>query len=119
MLLARNNTTLGFVELRRAQASQESAVRKGGAENAIAAFHRALEQQPADEFALYGLGFAYAILNDYRNAESNLAKAVAVNGIVATNARNLLEEIYRSQHNQSLAGLDLVIAKAKAELGLS
>lgn len=119
MLLAGNNTTLGFVELRRAQASEEAAVRKGGAENAIAAFHRALEHQPNDDFALYGLGFAYAILNDYQHAESNLAKAVAVNGIVVTNARNLLEEIYRSQHNQSLAGLELVIARAKAELGFS
>lgn len=72
MLLAGNHTTLGFVQLRHAQASQEAAVRKGGAENAIASFHRALEHQPADDFTLYGLGFGYAILNDYRNAESNL-----------------------------------------------
>ena len=117
MLIASNYTTLGFVHLRRAQASQDDAVRRSEAENAIAPFDHALESNPTDDFSLYGLGFAYAILNDYPNAESNLAKAVAVNGIVMASARSLLEEIYKSQHHQSLVGLEQVIAKAKAEIG--
>jgi tetratricopeptide (TPR) repeat protein len=119
MLMASNHTTLGYVNLRRAQAGQEGTARRSDAEDAISAFQHALEYEPTNDFALYGLGFAYAILNDYPDAESNLAKAVAVNGIIVASARNLLEEIYKSQHNQSLNGLEQVIAKAKAELGLS
>ena len=82
-------------------------------------FDRALEYHPTDDFPLYGIGFTHAILNDYPKAEAYLAKAVAVNGIVMASARSLLEQIYKSQHNQSLNGLEQVIAKAKAELGLS
>lgn len=119
MLMSSNLTTLGFVHLRRAQASLEPHFRKSEAENALPWFVRALEYHPTDDFALYGFGFACVILNDYPNAESNLAKAVAVNGIVMASARSLLEDIYKSQHNQSLEGLDQVIAKAKAALGLS
>jgi tetratricopeptide (TPR) repeat protein len=119
MLLASNHSTLGFVHLRRAQASQDSEERKEVAEQALVSFKRAQEFHPIDEFTFYGLGFAFAILDDYPNAESNLAKAVAINGIVMASARSLLEEIYRSRHNQSLIGLEQVIAKAKAEIGLS
>lgn len=119
MLMSSNCTTLGFVHLRRAQASLEAAFRKSESAEAIPWFDRALGYHPADDFAFYGLGFTYAILNDYPNAESNLARAVAVNGIVMASARSLLEGIYKSQHNQSLIGLEQVIAKAKAELGIS
>jgi tetratricopeptide (TPR) repeat protein len=118
MLLASNYSTLGFVHLRRAQAAPEVELKTGETENAIVSFRKALENHPIDDFAFYGLGFAFAIQNDYPNAESNLAKAVAVNGIVMASARSFLEEIYKSQHRQSLNGLDQVIAKAKAELGL-
>ncbi len=85
---------------------------------ALAPFRRALEYNPTDDFALYGLGFSYAILDDYPHTESNLAKAVAVNGIVMASARSLLEQVYRSQHNQSLDGLEQVIARARIALGL-
>ncbi len=119
MLLASNYATLGYVHLRRAQASQDPVLRRHEADAAISPFTSALEYHPIDDFSFYGLGFAYAILNDYPNAESNLAKAVAVNAIVVASARSLLEEIYKSQHMQSLNGLDQVIARAKAELGIS
>ncbi len=119
MLLASNYTTLGYVHLRRAQASQDPLVRRNEADSAISPFTTALEYHPIDDFSFYGIGFAYAILNDYPNAESNLAKAVAVNAIVVASARTLLEDIYRSQHMQSLDGIDQVIARARAELGIS
>ena len=118
MLQASNYTTLGFVHLRRAQSGTEPVLRKKEAESAIAPFRRALESNPTDDFALYGIGFSYAILDDYPHTESNLAKAVAVNGIVMASARSLLEQVYRSQHNQSLDGLEQVIARARIELGL-
>ena len=119
LLLASNYTTLGFMHLRRAQASSDPAVRTNEAEYSVNPFERALEYVPVDDYALYGLGYAWVILNEYRAAESNLAKAVAVGGIIMASARRLLEEIYRSRHDQTLDGLDQVIAKAKADLGIS
>jgi tetratricopeptide (TPR) repeat protein len=119
MLLARNYTTLGFVHLRRALATSGAEAGTSEAENAITSFKKALEYRPVDDFTFYGLGFAYAIQNDYANAESNLAKAVAIKGVVIASARTYLEEIYRSRHNKSLNGLDQVVAKARAELGIA
>jgi tetratricopeptide (TPR) repeat protein len=116
VLISSNCSTLGFVHLRRAQASKDAPYRKIEAQSALSWFLRSLPMQPNDDFTLYGLGFAYLVLNDYRNAESNLAKAVAVNGIVMAGARTLLEEIYKSQHNQSLDGLEQIIAQAKADI---
>ena len=51
--------------------------------------------------------------------KSNLAKAVAVDGILMPNARLLLENLYKSQHKQSLAGLEEIIAKARKEIGFN
>jgi tetratricopeptide (TPR) repeat protein len=116
ILISSNCSTLGFVHLRRALASKEAGYRKSEAEGALSWFVRAQQMQPLDDFTLYGFGFAYVMLNDYPNAESNLAKAVAVNGIVMASARTLLEEIYKSQHNQSLNGLEQIITRAKADL---
>jgi hypothetical protein len=118
VLLSRNNVTLGFSHLRRAHLIQDTEMRRIEAEDAIAKFRRALEQRPIDDFAFYGLGFVGMLLNDYVVAESNLAKAVAVDGILMPNARLLLEDLYKSQHKQSLAGLEEVIAKARKEIGL-
>jgi len=117
VLLSRNHVTQGFAHLRRAHLIQDAEVRRIEADDAIARFRQALELRPVDDFALYGLGFAGMLLNDYTMAESNLAKAVAVDGILMPNARHLLEELYKSQHRQSLAGLEEVIAKARKEIG--
>ncbi len=118
VFLASNYTTQGFVHLRRAQAAAATEGRTSEAENAITFFNKSLEYRPVDDFTFYGLGYAYAIQNDYPNAESNLAKAVAINGTVMASARAYLEDIYRARHNKSLSGLEVVIAKARADLGL-
>lgn len=117
MLLAINHQTLGFVHLRRAMAGQSVEAKKDEAAAAIRSFKRALENVPIDDFTYYGLGFANGLLNDYAEAEWNLAKSVAIDGAVMVSARSLLEQIYKSRHNQSLNGIDLVLAKAKADLG--
>ena len=117
VLLSRNNVTLGFSHLRRAHLIQDAEMRRIEAEDAMTKFRRALEQRPIDDFAFYGLGFAGMLLNDYAMAESNLAKAVAVDGILMPNARLFLEDLYKSQHKQSLAGLEDVIAKARKAIG--
>jgi tetratricopeptide (TPR) repeat protein len=119
VLVANNETTLGFVHLRRANDSLTPGIRTSEAETAIQSLRRSLENRPIDDFTFYGLGFAYAVRDDYGNAESYLARAVAVNGIVAASARSLLEEIYRSRHDQTLLGLEQVIGRARVDLGLA
>jgi len=116
--LSRNNVTRGVAHVRRAHLIQDAEMRRIEAEDAMTKFRRALEQRPIDDFAFYGLGFLGMLLNDYAMAESNLAKAVAVDGILMPNARLLLEDLYKSQHKQSLAGLEEIIAKARKEIGL-
>jgi tetratricopeptide (TPR) repeat protein len=115
-LMAGNFSTLGMIHLRRAQAAQNPAEKKSSAEKAVAPLKKALENQPKDDYSYYYLGFAHVLLNDYSNAESSLAKAVALNGVASPNARKLLEDLYKAQHKNSLEGLDKVIAKAKSEL---
>jgi tetratricopeptide (TPR) repeat protein len=115
-LMSGNLSTLGVIHLRRAQAAQNPDEKKSGAEKSVAPLKKALEYQPKDDYSHYYLGFAYVMLNDYSNAESSLARAVALNGVASPNARKLLEDLYKTQHKNSLEGLDKVIAKAKSEL---
>jgi len=118
-VLTTNFSTLGFVHTYRAELNKDLAAKKAEAEKAVAPFKRALELTATDDFSLYGLGAAYGILNDYPNAESNLAKCAVLNGAVSSVAKSLLEEFYKARHNGSLEGLDQVLAKARSELGIS
>jgi len=118
-LMATNFSTLGFVHLHRAQNLQALPERSSEARQAVLPFKKALEYNSRDDFSYYGLGVASVILNDYPVAESNLAKAVALNGAMAGNARSVLEQIYKATHKNSLEGLEEVIAKARSELGIS
>jgi tetratricopeptide (TPR) repeat protein len=115
---ATNFSTIGYVHLYRSMADAAQEAKRREAQQALAPFKKALDFNPSDDFSFYGLGLSYATLNDYTNAESCLAKAVALNGPVMNNATATLQEIYKRRHNNSLEGLDKVIAKAKAELGI-
>ena len=50
-------------------------------------------------------------------AIDELAKAVALGGVVAQPAREQLEKLYKVKNNDSLTGLDQLIAQKKTELG--
>lgn len=50
-------------------------------------------------------------------AIDGLAKAVAVGGPLSSVARDALERLYKNKNNDSLEGLDALIAQKKAELG--
>jgi tetratricopeptide (TPR) repeat protein len=118
VLTATNQCTLGFVHLNRAQGTTDAAKKKVEAEAALAPFRKALELGPKDDYSLYGIGITYAILNDYANSESNLARASVVNGTISGIAKSTLETLYKSQHQDSIEGLDKVLAKAKTDLGI-
>jgi tetratricopeptide (TPR) repeat protein len=118
VLSATNQCTLGFVHLNRAQGTTDATQKKVEAEAALGPFRKSLEVIPKDDYSLYGIGITYAILNDYANSESNLARASVVNGTISAIAKSTLETIYKSQHKNSTEGLDKVLAKAKADLGI-
>jgi tetratricopeptide (TPR) repeat protein len=117
-LLITNFGTLGFVHLNRAQSTKDMPQRKAECEKALAPFKLALDLMPSDDYSLYGMGVVYALMDDYPNAEPNLAKAIVISGQVSAISRALLEELYKGQHNGNLNGLDQVLAKAKTELGI-
>ncbi len=117
-VLTTNFSTLGFVHLIRAQSNKDQAAMRAECEKAITPFKQALDLMPADDYSLYGLGVVYALLEDYSNAESNLAKATVIAGQISSLSRPMLEQIYKSHHNGSLDGLDQVLANAKKQLGL-
>lgn len=50
-------------------------------------------------------------------AIDSLAKAVAIGGVVAQPAREQLERLYKLKNNDSLEGLDQLIAEKKSQLG--
>ncbi len=118
MLTATNLATLGFVHLRRAQKLTDTEQRRAEAAKSVTPFRKALDIQSADDYALYGLGLTYGLLNQYADAESTLARAVASGGPFSVSARPILEDVYRSKHS-SLDGLDRIIARARTELGAS
>jgi regulator of sirC expression with transglutaminase-like and TPR domain len=117
-LLTTNFSTLGFVHSRRAQAGKDDAAKKSECEKALTWFKKALDLTPVDDYSLYGSGVIYSFLEDYSNAESNLAGAVVVPGQVSKIARSVLEQLYKSRHNGTLDGLDEVLANARKKLGI-
>jgi tetratricopeptide (TPR) repeat protein len=118
LMMATNQCTLGFVHLNRAQVTTDAAIKKNEAEAALAPFQKSLEISPKDDYSLYGIGVSYGLLNNYPNAETNLARASVVNGVVSPMAKSTLETIYKNEHKNSLDGLDKVLAKAKSDLGI-
>lgn len=118
MLTATNYSTLGYAHARRSQTIKEPEKRRSEALKAVAPFKKAIELNPVDDVSYWRLGLSYILLNDYENAESALARASVLNGISSGYSRRDLEDIYKGRHNNSLEGLEKVIARAKQELGL-
>ena len=55
---------------------------------------------------------------DPEGAIEAFAKCVTLNGQLAKRAQQYLEDLYKARHNNTLDGLDQVLAKAKSELGI-
>lgn len=75
-----------------------------------------LQYYPRNQMAFYYLGQSYWQTQRLDLAMINFAKAYLMGGTAAQSAKQNLDNLYRSTHQQSLVGLDRVIAKAKAEL---
>ncbi len=85
---------------------------------AIQAYTESLKLYPQNDTAYLFLGMCYWNQQKLDEATNAFAKAVVLNKGTAAKARELLEKIYKPRHDDSLKGLDDVLAKAKADLGI-
>ncbi len=85
---------------------------------AVSNLENSLKFNPRNDMAYYFLGQAYWQSRNQTLALKNFAKASLLGGNAATPAKQQLENMWKASHRGSLAGLDMVIAAAKAELGI-
>jgi tetratricopeptide (TPR) repeat protein len=69
--------------------------------------------------AYYYLGMSKWQNKDPEGAIDAFAKCVALNKATAKKAQQYMEDLYKARHNNTLDGLDQVLAKAKSELGIN
>ena len=82
----------------------------------VANLENSLKYYFRNEFAYYKLAQAYWQQNRIDLAMKNFAKAYLLNGQTSRPARQYLDQLYKSTHQQSLVGVERVIDKAKEEL---
>jgi tetratricopeptide (TPR) repeat protein len=86
--------------------------------NALAAFDKVVALDPSNGDAWYYIGFCKWQMKDPDGAIEPFAKSTVLGKATAERAKGYLEQIYKTRHNDTLDGLDEVLAKAKADLGL-
>ncbi len=87
---------------------------------AIELFEKVISFSPkGDDTPYYYIGMSKWNNKDPEGAIPYFAKAMLLGKANAPKAKQYLEELYKARHNDSLDGLDQVIAKAKADLGVS
>ena len=82
-------------------------------------FEKVVQFDPKNDDAYYYIGMCKWRNNDAEGAIEPFAKCVVLNKARAKTAQQYLEQIYKARHSDSLDGLDKVLAKAKADLGIS
>jgi tetratricopeptide (TPR) repeat protein len=70
------------------------------------------------EDAYYYIGMSKWQSKDPEGAIDAFAKCAALGKTLAKKAQGYLEDLYKARHNNTLDGLDQVLAKAKTELGI-
>jgi tetratricopeptide (TPR) repeat protein len=82
-------------------------------------YEKVIKFDPKRDDAYYYVGMCKWRNNDSEGAIEPFAKCIALNKATAKKAQEYLEQIYKARHNNSLDGLDKILAKAKADLGIS
>jgi tetratricopeptide (TPR) repeat protein len=86
---------------------------------ALELFERVLQIDPRNGDAYYFIGMCKWNIEGQDSAIEPFARSVVLNGAAtAANARQRLEQIHKANNEDSLDGLDEVLAKAKADLGI-
>ena len=83
---------------------------------AVTNLENSLRYNSRNDRAYYFLAQSYWQMRNTNQALKNFAKAYLLDGAVAAPAKQYLENLYKQTHNNSLVGLDKVIAVAKAEM---
>ncbi len=87
---------------------------------AVELFEKVISFSPkGDDAPYYYIGMSKWNSKDPEGAIPYFAKAMVLGRANAAKAKNYLEELYKARHNDSLDGLDQVVAKAKSDLGIS
>ena len=94
----------------------DAASRKKDYAGAIQAYTEALKHDPKNDYAYFRIGYNQWQLQELDKAMEAFAKAVVLNKQNTAKAREYLEQIYKPRHNNTLDGLDQLLAKAKAEV---
>jgi tetratricopeptide (TPR) repeat protein len=81
-------------------------------------YEKVAKFDPKREDAYYYIGMCKWQSKDPEGAIDAFAKCVTLNGQLAKRAQQYLEDLYKARHNNTLDGLDQVLAKAKSELGM-
>jgi len=86
---------------------------------AIELYEKVTKFAPKSEDAWYFIGMAKWQGKDQKGAIEPFAKAYVIGGkLYSQKARDNLDQLWKAEHNGSMDGLDAVIAKAKADLGI-
>jgi tetratricopeptide (TPR) repeat protein len=83
---------------------------------AVPLYEKVGQYAPKSDTPYYYLGMCKWQTQDQEGAIPFFAKAVVLGN---KKAQNYLEQLYKARHNDSLDGLDQVMAKAKADLGVN
>jgi tetratricopeptide (TPR) repeat protein len=86
---------------------------------AIEYYEKAAKASPQADEPYYYIGLSKWQNKDTEGAIAAFAKAVVLKKTLAPKAQEYLEQLYKPLHNNTLDGLDQVLAKAKSELGIS
>lgn len=86
---------------------------------ALELYGKVAKFDPTREDAHYYIGMSKWQSKDPDGAVEAFAKCVVLNKSMAKKAQGYLEDLYKSRHSNTLDGLDQVLAKAKADLGVN
>jgi tetratricopeptide (TPR) repeat protein len=81
-------------------------------------YEKVAKFDPKNEDAHYFIGMCKWQAKDSDGAINSFAKCIAINGPRAKRAQQNIEQLYKASHNNTLDGLDQILAKAKSDLGM-
>ena len=82
-------------------------------------YEKVAKFDPKRDDAYYYIGMSKWQNKDPEGAVDAFAKCVVLNKATAKKAQQYMEDLFKARHNNSLDGLDQILAKAKSELGIS
>lgn len=81
-------------------------------------YEKVAKFEPKREDAYYYIAMCKWQTQDPEGAIDSFAKCIVLKGQLAQRAQQYIEQLYKARHNNTLDGLDQVLAKAKSALGI-